>query len=467
MACVPPPPPRPARWRPCAGASASATGRWRGPARSLRAVCRLRRARRATGCSPTPRRRKAPKSSSPAIRSTTRSKRSTCARRAVMAAASQAWRRRRFTTGACGSCGRCLPGAVPICASIFASAASRGSRTRPTTTNAMSVRGFACANAIAADAGQAPLQAAIDAARRQRVELGSRAAALILAHARPAGPGLVRLDRAIGSATDRDAAVYALRILLAATGGVEQLPDIVRATALFERLKDGNFRSTLSRTVIDARRDAVFLRRENRGLPAAASPQPGSIWDGRYRIGRLRDGVTIAALGAGRGGSDAGEARRGPAARPAGQPGAGSACGRAGALALRHLRGPCGRGRSGGGRNRRGESSRPGRASCRRSILCRPRPRRPCSAPTFHPSRHLPATKRAKVNPSWAFCLAIGGAVPMLARSLHTDRYLPEDTNGTFNESELPQSRALGDHRRAFDRIVQPVPDAAAARRLA
>jgi tRNA(Ile)-lysidine synthase len=154
------------------------------------------------------------------------------------------------------------------------------------------------AKAIPAGPGLTSSEAVIETAKRQRLELGTRAAALIQTHARPAGRGLVRLDRAFGSAIDRDAAVYALRILLAATGGVEQLPDLVRATALFDRLKQGNLRSTLSRTVVDARRDAVFLRRENRCLPAAvATPKPGWIWDGRYRIGRLPDGVTIAAPG--------------------------------------------------------------------------------------------------------------------------------------------------------------------------
>ncbi len=60
-------------------ATASRTGRALDRARSRRAAFRLRRARRATGCSPRRRRRKAPTSCSPAIRSTTRSRRSRCA----------------------------------------------------------------------------------------------------------------------------------------------------------------------------------------------------------------------------------------------------------------------------------------------------------------------------------------------------------------------------------------------------
>ena len=72
---------------------------------------------------------------------------------------------------------------------------------------------------------------------------------------------------------------------------------------------------------------------------------------------------------------------------------------------------------------RRGESSRPGRASCHPSTLSRPARWLNCSAPTFRRRRHCPATKRAKVNRSGAFGLAIGDAVPMLTESLHTDRY--------------------------------------------
>ena len=127
------------------------------------------------------------------------------------------------------------------------------------------------------------LAAQADAAARDRAELGVRAAQLIAAHADMPAPGLVRLDRAFAEATDRDAATYALRILLASAGGTVQLPDAARSEALFARLGEVNFRATLSRNVIDCRRAGIFLLRERRGLPAA-QPLLSGIWDGRFRI---------------------------------------------------------------------------------------------------------------------------------------------------------------------------------------
>lgn len=141
-------------------------------------------------------------------------------------------------------------------------------------------------------------------AAAERTALGLRAAALIRGLASQPGPGLVRLDHDFAGSRDDRAAVYALRILLAAVGGVSFLPDRMRGEALFERLKDGSFCATLSRTVIDARRTGVWLRREIRGLPLPASASDisswdGSSWDGRRRItlGDTRGAFLIAPLG--------------------------------------------------------------------------------------------------------------------------------------------------------------------------
>ncbi|SFK17575.1 PP-loop family protein [Mesorhizobium albiziae] len=127
-----------------------------------------------------------------------------------------------------------------------------------------------------------------------RVALGKAAAALIRAHARLAAPGLIALDRAFAAADNKDAAIYALRILLASAGGREQLPDLARSATLFGRLGDAGWRATLSRAVVDTRRTGIFLHRERRGLPEPTKPYDGMIWDGRYRIETLTDAGQIA-----------------------------------------------------------------------------------------------------------------------------------------------------------------------------
>ncbi|UDL87854.1 tRNA lysidine(34) synthetase TilS [Mesorhizobium sp. PAMC28654] len=141
-------------------------------------------------------------------------------------------------------------------------------------------------------------------ASAERTALGLRVAALVRGLASQPGPGLVRLDHDFARSGDDRAAVYALRILLATVGGVAFLPDRMRGEALFDRLKDGSFCATLSRTVIDARRTGVWLRREIRGLPlpvAASdiSSWDGSSWDGRRRItlGDTNSVFLIAPLG--------------------------------------------------------------------------------------------------------------------------------------------------------------------------
>ncbi|MDN5926419.1 MAG: tRNA lysidine(34) synthetase TilS [Hyphomicrobiales bacterium] len=135
-------------------------------------------------------------------------------------------------------------------------------------------------------------------AAAERVRQGTSAAALIRRHAQVVSPGLYRLDREFTFCEERDAAIYALRILLAVIGGRSQLPDQPRAAALLEHLSAPDARATLSRSVVEARQDGFYMHRELRGLPHAAAPGPGEIWDGRYRIGAgVAQGVEIAPFG--------------------------------------------------------------------------------------------------------------------------------------------------------------------------
>lgn len=126
------------------------------------------------------------------------------------------------------------------------------------------------------------LAVAADAATR-REQLGDAAAELIREHVDRPAPGLLRLQPDFFRARP-DAALYALRILLAVAGGTPHLPDEARAAALHARLAAGGpVRAVLSRTLVDRRKTGVFLLREARNLPEAHDLH-AQIWDGRYRI---------------------------------------------------------------------------------------------------------------------------------------------------------------------------------------
>jgi tRNA(Ile)-lysidine synthase len=140
-------------------------------------------------------------------------------------------------------------------------------------------------------------RARIAAAASERITLGEAAAELIRAHGELAAPGLVALHLPFANRRFGMSAVYVLRILLAAIGGTEQLPDVRSGTILFERINWESFRSTLSRVVIDAAVPAFFLRRERRSLPGSSHLASGEIWDGRFRIGDVPQGATFAPVG--------------------------------------------------------------------------------------------------------------------------------------------------------------------------
>jgi tRNA(Ile)-lysidine synthase len=136
------------------------------------------------------------------------------------------------------------------------------------------------------------------AAAAERVRLGISAAALIRQHARRVSPGLYRLAREFTGAEEREAALYAFRILLAVVGGRSQLPDASRSAALLDRLSEAGARATLSRSVVETRPDGLYLHRERRGLPRPGAAMPGELWDDRHRIGTAAgDGTDIAPFG--------------------------------------------------------------------------------------------------------------------------------------------------------------------------
>lgn len=152
----------------------------------------------------------------------------------------------------------------------------------------------------------AALAAQAEAQGHLRRIMAEKAAALIDRFATRPAPGLLRLDPAFLAPppAERDAAILALRALLATAGGAPRLPDAARAQALFDRLAQSPplttpLRATLSRAAIDARPAGIFLRREARDLPALALDGEAGLWDGRLRIvpGSCLHGFSIRPLG--------------------------------------------------------------------------------------------------------------------------------------------------------------------------
>jgi len=121
------------------------------------------------------------------------------------------------------------------------------------------------------------------AARETRERLGAVVADVMRQHVRRCSPGLLRLPKASLRDMPRDAAIYLMRIVLAVAGGAQHLPDQERTAELLERMLRGSRRATLSRAVVSARRDHLYLYREHRNLPRQQACD-GLLWDRRYRV---------------------------------------------------------------------------------------------------------------------------------------------------------------------------------------
>jgi tRNA(Ile)-lysidine synthase len=98
------------------------------------------------------------------------------------------------------------------------------------------------------------------------------------------------------------------------------LPDASRSAALLDFLGQADARATLSRSVVEARPEGIYLYRESRGLPHSAAVQPGRIWDGRHRLAEAgAEDVQIAPFGREAAGAEAASTGLAPASlvRPA------------------------------------------------------------------------------------------------------------------------------------------------------
>ena len=251
-------------------------------------------------------------------------------------------------------------------------------------------------------------------AARRGSSSGADAAAARSGSCRLAAPGLVALDRAFRSRADRDAAIYALRILLAAAGGTEHLPDLARTPALFGRLGQAPFRATLSRAVVDARRDAIFVRRENRGMPGRRGRR-GRRYLGRALPARRAAGRRV------RSRRSASPMRRRSLMRDARRSRRRQPCRRA----CGAPRWPSSRRCGGDGecqglarRGRHGAANHRALGALPAILRSRAGPRRGCAARRRHSARrrHCPATKSAKVNRSRGLRLGNRGRCPYVNR---------------------------------------------------
>jgi tRNA(Ile)-lysidine synthase len=137
---------------------------------------------------------------------------------------------------------------------------------------------------LAADAAAAGVRRAGDAAEAAaRIGTGAMVS-----------PGLARFPH---GALDDHAGVYALRIMLATMGGSAQLPELAAAQRTAAALGAESASATLSRSLVARRKSGIFLHREERGLPASGSLEPGAVWDGRFRLTRGGMAVDVSPVG--------------------------------------------------------------------------------------------------------------------------------------------------------------------------
>ncbi|MBX3584002.1 MAG: tRNA lysidine(34) synthetase TilS [Rhizobiaceae bacterium] len=157
--------------------------------------------------------------------------------------------------------------------------------------------------AMSGSAGDAGFVAALEQARRmamQRADVAAKAARIIDSFAQLPAPGLLRLDAEMFDLSEKQAVVYALRLLLAVMGGTTHLPDQERAAALVDRLsREESMRAVLSRALADRRKAGIFVLREARDLPASEGFADGATWDGRYRLTSMTPDCSRIATGHG------------------------------------------------------------------------------------------------------------------------------------------------------------------------
>lgn len=135
-------------------------------------------------------------------------------------------------------------------------------------------------------------------AAHERDTLGQTTAVLIDRHVAKITPGLFRIDSNLLGETGSDAALYAVRLLLAVVGGKTYLPDEAKTRAVLAELGRPGFCATLSRCVVEVRTTGIYVFRENRDLPAARTFKDSELWDERFRLHADEEtGLSVAPIG--------------------------------------------------------------------------------------------------------------------------------------------------------------------------
>ena len=109
---------------------------------------------------------------------------------------------------------------------------------------------------------------------QKRTDLSKRAASMIECHLSEISPGLFLADAALADEADRHAAAEALRVCLAFAGGSKKMIDLQRAKDIVVLLGAGeSFRKTGSGSLIDRRKQGLFILRESRNPGKASGVQ--------------------------------------------------------------------------------------------------------------------------------------------------------------------------------------------------
>lgn len=124
-------------------------------------------------------------------------------------------------------------------------------------------------------------------AARSREAENARLAAFLRAELNRDSTGRLCLPREEFSQLPDALAVLALRVLCAAAGGADHLPDMQRSADLLRRI-GGGAGGSLARAVVSIRSGFLRFAREKRNLPVVplddVAPDQAFIWDGRFRV---------------------------------------------------------------------------------------------------------------------------------------------------------------------------------------